>query len=136
MQTSLTFQESREITGNCSVCNQPANEKKCPRCGVPYHLTCWNYNQGCAVYGCSSSCILLNTDTPDPLSHYLVWVVVCAVSWFGIIVPLFPEIGGLSIFLWVPIFFGTNCSVMIARRQKEATVDKRSKIKPKQITPV
>lgn len=39
----------------CQICGVPpaANERVlCAACGTPHHLECWDYNQGCAIYGC------------------------------------------------------------------------------------
>ncbi len=41
----------------CPVCATEVNNepKRCPRCKVLYHESCWNYWGDCAVYGCTSS---------------------------------------------------------------------------------
>jgi len=43
----------------CTVCQQPiAPEeaaKDCPACQTPYHHECWEYNQGCGIYGCEQA---------------------------------------------------------------------------------
>ena len=38
----------------CPICACEIKETPvtCDRCGVEYHLDCWNYNEGCAIYGC------------------------------------------------------------------------------------
>ncbi|MEA3429863.1 MAG: RING finger protein [Nanoarchaeota archaeon] len=44
-----------EITVNCLVCASPINQNDttyCQRCDTPHHQDCWEYNKGCAVYGC------------------------------------------------------------------------------------
>ena len=33
----------------CEILESPVN---CDRCGVDYHVDCWKYNEGCAIYGC------------------------------------------------------------------------------------
>jgi len=49
---------------NCPVCACPIEEndgecggnvKICPACDTPHHNDCWEYNEGCAIYGCSST---------------------------------------------------------------------------------
>jgi len=29
----------------------------CPRCDTPHHKECWDYNDGCAVYGCKAAMV-------------------------------------------------------------------------------
>lgn len=39
----------------CQVCGIPVAEgeaTRCNKCGAPHHTDCWNYNGGCAIYGC------------------------------------------------------------------------------------
>ncbi len=46
----------RKDTPTCGICQCPvaAGEplRGCPQCRAPYHAECWDYNQGCALYGC------------------------------------------------------------------------------------
>lgn len=43
---------------HCPVCSSkflsgdPA--KNCPKCDVPHHEHCWEYNSGCGIYGCGA----------------------------------------------------------------------------------
>lgn len=43
----------------CVICQSPlaAGERTttCPDCGGGFHEDCWQYNQGCGVYGCSQA---------------------------------------------------------------------------------
>ena len=43
--------------GTCPFCQTRivAGEEylTCPSCKTPYHADCWEYNNGCAVYGCN-----------------------------------------------------------------------------------
>lgn len=47
---------SRAAEGVCAICQCPIapNETTtvCPECKSPFHQDCWEYNHGCAVYGC------------------------------------------------------------------------------------
>lgn len=56
--------ELPELTGpvlagiaHCPVCGDPdpAERVTCPVCGVSYHRECWQYFEGCAIYGCAGS---------------------------------------------------------------------------------
>jgi hypothetical protein len=50
----------------CAVCSQSlesagraaaaagAAARICPRCEAPHHADCWDYNGGCAIFGCGS----------------------------------------------------------------------------------
>ena len=46
---------------NCQVCGVPADSQDrvvCAKCGSPHHAECWEYNRGCAIYGCKcKSCV-------------------------------------------------------------------------------
>ena len=40
---------------HCQVCGiaiEAGEVTRCSRCGTPHHIDCWNYNGGCAIYGC------------------------------------------------------------------------------------
>jgi hypothetical protein len=43
----------------CAVCQCPLEQGgdvvTCPECSVPYHRECWEYNKGCAIYGCGQA---------------------------------------------------------------------------------
>lgn len=56
------FQNPTEhfLEGNCLVCaNSLSGEiTKCPTCETAHHADCWQYNQGCAIFGC------VKTDQP------------------------------------------------------------------------
>ena len=43
----------------CSICQTGivSGEEmvNCPDCGLPFHLECWQENQGCSAYGCRSA---------------------------------------------------------------------------------
>lgn len=43
----------------CGVCGDPLSGKlliECPKCGVPHHKDCWDYNgEKCTAYGCNPS---------------------------------------------------------------------------------
>ena len=45
-----------ECDGVCGVCRQTlksASIRHCDKCGTPYHVDCWRYNDNrCAVYAC------------------------------------------------------------------------------------
>ncbi len=41
----------------CNICNAALTGAIvcCPVCDTPYHPDCWDYNKGCAVYGCKAA---------------------------------------------------------------------------------
>ena len=43
----------------CQVCGDVLDgatpETRCPACETPHHSDCWNFAEGCAVYGCAGS---------------------------------------------------------------------------------
>lgn len=43
----------------CPVCQTPIKPgtvvSVCPACDMPYHQECWEYNGGCATYGCANA---------------------------------------------------------------------------------
>ncbi len=45
-----------EVPGMCPVCNTTLEEPlhKCRECKTYHHADCWEYNNGCAIYGCRS----------------------------------------------------------------------------------
>lgn len=38
----------------CGVCGDRIQgaEVRCPECEAPHHAECWEYNEGCSIYGC------------------------------------------------------------------------------------
>lgn len=61
LERSRVDPEAMSITGagerlliQCRVCNEGLKGLAylCPSCAAPHHLDCWQYNQGCSVYGC------------------------------------------------------------------------------------
>ena len=52
---SELFDANGRITPRCVVCRTelPPDPHLCPRCETPHHRDCWDYNGGCAVFGCS-----------------------------------------------------------------------------------
>jgi len=43
----------------CTVCQEAVGDDEpehlCPSCGAKYHLECWEFNEGCGLYGCGSA---------------------------------------------------------------------------------
>lgn len=41
----------------CAVCSCAihGHSRSCPVCQVPYHLDCWSYAGGCAIFGCKGA---------------------------------------------------------------------------------
>ncbi len=41
----------------CRVCGAPMVQQlvRCPKCETPHHRDCWEYNVGCAIYGCNAT---------------------------------------------------------------------------------
>ncbi|MBI4859233.1 MAG: peptidylprolyl isomerase [Candidatus Riflebacteria bacterium] len=50
-----TLKVSGEV--RCQVCGAGIERTVvfCPRCETPHHEDCWNYNQGCSIFGCKTS---------------------------------------------------------------------------------
>jgi tetratricopeptide (TPR) repeat protein len=60
------------LSGSCPVCGELRKDSEevssvslveesvvlCPRCETWHHKECWDYNDGCAIYGCKASLIL------------------------------------------------------------------------------
>ena len=44
----------------CIVCGDPVlgPARPCERCEAPHHPECWEYSEGCAVYGCRGALVL------------------------------------------------------------------------------
>ncbi len=49
--------EQLHVENHCPVCACSIDEKPvlCPRCHAAHHEDCWEYNEGCAVFGCKPS---------------------------------------------------------------------------------
>lgn len=54
----LLKMSNSEHATTCPVCAtaiEPTDQiKLCPACETPHHCDCWEYNEGCAIYGCTS----------------------------------------------------------------------------------
>lgn len=51
-------QEANVLAATCQVCGTPPEPQDtvvCDRCGAPHHAECWDYNGGCAIFGCKTS---------------------------------------------------------------------------------
>lgn len=50
----LVSELRRESRPHCAVCGETMRDipRTCGRCEAPYHVECWHYNDGCAIYGC------------------------------------------------------------------------------------
>lgn len=47
------------IQGACPVCGQQMQAiRTCDACETPHHIDCWNYNSGCAIYGCRGYAVI------------------------------------------------------------------------------
>lgn len=58
-EAGIEFSLARPGSGvgeaSCQVCGVPPAASEtiyCERCGAPHHADCWDYNRGCAIYGC------------------------------------------------------------------------------------
>ena len=51
--------DNQNVEHQCPVCCSPIEPNSdtvtCPNCKMVYHKECWNDNNGCATYGCSSA---------------------------------------------------------------------------------
>jgi hypothetical protein len=51
--------DSGNTSAVCPVCQSNVADGQeavdCPECRTLYHRECWDYNEGCAVYGCSQT---------------------------------------------------------------------------------
>lgn len=60
----INFVESDAIqtleTVMCTVCGEEVTDRMvyCRRCKTPYHIDCWEYTGGCAVFGCHETSFL------------------------------------------------------------------------------
>lgn len=49
------IQHEEPVVATCQVCGLPPathDSVHCRTCGAPHHRDCWDYNGGCAIYGC------------------------------------------------------------------------------------
>lgn len=56
----LTMKANRRVAGKvCPVCQGEIrlgeDVRVCEHCKLPYHVTCWEENGGCATYGCEAA---------------------------------------------------------------------------------
>ena len=114
----------------CSVCGDSIDGplQCCPRCETPHHPECWEYNEGCAVYGCKAALLVvrdraaatlaegaLELPTPEEAPPPLLWQLsrLPPVTWRlvggGL---LFAVMGMLSLTAARPGFFG-GLSILI-----------------------
>jgi hypothetical protein len=67
--------KTTRASGRCLVCGDGLAMplQTCPDCVTPHHRHCWNYNGGCAVYGCASRPYVAAAGpcgpTPGPVPH-------------------------------------------------------------------
>lgn len=54
MYASSTPPDKSLTAASCPVCGTFIHERPfiCPHCDTPHHQDCWDYNGGCATYGC------------------------------------------------------------------------------------
>lgn len=47
----------KSLAASCGICGDVLQSKTsvCSVCSTPYHEACWDYNGGCAVYGCQAA---------------------------------------------------------------------------------
>lgn len=52
----------------CQVCGDELDEPivRCPVCDTPHHQDCWEYNEGCSIFGCKAA---LSTARKAPEPH-------------------------------------------------------------------
>ena len=52
--SQLSIVEKLQVQNHCPVCACSIDEEPvlCPRCQTAHHEDCWEYNEGCAVFGC------------------------------------------------------------------------------------
>ena len=54
----------------CKVSIQPSDSTAtCSECDSRYHQECWNYNGGCAAYGCKAAPVLEKPPLPSVISR-------------------------------------------------------------------
>lgn len=51
----------------CPVCGDDASGPMtaCDRCDTPHHSECWNFNEGCAVFGCKAALAALEREAEE-----------------------------------------------------------------------
>lgn len=48
--------------GQCPVCGEELADRpltRCPHCETPHHSECWDFCEGCAIYACEGSLVVL-----------------------------------------------------------------------------
>ena len=66
---------SRDTGGNCAICQSPIAlgepATQCRACSGAFHTDCWEYNNGCGIYGCSEAPPTESLNTLEiPASHW------------------------------------------------------------------
>lgn len=48
----------------CPVCGDGVDGPRtdCPRCETPHHSECWNFNEGCALFGCKAALVAIEAE--------------------------------------------------------------------------
>lgn len=66
--------------GLCRVCGAELTDKLmlCQRCETPHHQDCWDYNGGCAIYGCQ-----VRTHVPRIVDLLVIVLVLVAVGYMA-----------------------------------------------------
>jgi len=81
----------REL-GPCPVCGQTLSRpiNSCSSCHTPHHADCWEYNQGCSIFGCGAK------PPPPPTTHPGARAVLARLAFIGTFLMLFGmfELGG------------------------------------------
>ena len=119
----------------CPVCNDHIDEEPtlCPRCHTPHHKDCWDYSDGCAIFGCDEKRWRMSKPVAQDgealqkavnnwaLSYRAHWGLLC-ISVSGVVLyclgSFFPSIytaGALGSLVWIGQslrFFGSVGSAM------------------------
>ena len=65
--SQLSIVEQLQVENHCPICacSIDAEPVLCPRCGTAHHDDCWEYNEGCAVFGCKPSSVTVPVRKED-----------------------------------------------------------------------
>jgi tetratricopeptide (TPR) repeat protein len=63
-EAGVALGPSQAGAARCPVCGDGVDGPRacCPRCETPHHSECWNFNEGCALFGCKAALVALELE--------------------------------------------------------------------------